>query len=190
MGEIVDEGDGSLVGWESRAGVAELADARDSKSRAIHLACGFDPHLQHHASERFRAAPGFRHGTPCVWPVNPFSPYRLRRQLCAVPGSARRYIFDVESLPVGTMQGTVVERLPMRRPRCDSPLDGLSGERCGLPGSWWLRCSARSIAFLADGDGSARSGGSPEYGGIHAARFKTHRFGLNIDIQGGILGRR
>ena len=30
------------------AGVAELADARDSKSRALHWACGFDPHLQHH----------------------------------------------------------------------------------------------------------------------------------------------
>jgi hypothetical protein len=29
------------------AGVAELADARDSKSRALHWACGFDPHLQH-----------------------------------------------------------------------------------------------------------------------------------------------
>src|SRR5262249_36017757 len=30
------------------AGVAEMADARDSKSRALHWACGFDPHLQHH----------------------------------------------------------------------------------------------------------------------------------------------
>ena len=29
------------------AGVAELADARDSKSRGIHFSCGFDPHLQH-----------------------------------------------------------------------------------------------------------------------------------------------
>ena len=29
------------------AGVAELADARDSKSRALHWACGFDPHLRH-----------------------------------------------------------------------------------------------------------------------------------------------
>ncbi len=31
----------------SRAGVAELADARDSKSRDLHWSCGFDPHLQH-----------------------------------------------------------------------------------------------------------------------------------------------
>jgi hypothetical protein len=31
-----------------QAGVAELADARDSKSRGIHFSCGFDPHLQHH----------------------------------------------------------------------------------------------------------------------------------------------
>src|SRR5690242_11295696 len=30
------------------AGVAELADARDSKSRDLHWSCGFDPHLQHH----------------------------------------------------------------------------------------------------------------------------------------------
>ena len=29
------------------AGVAELADARDSKSRDLHWSCGFDPHLQH-----------------------------------------------------------------------------------------------------------------------------------------------
>ena len=27
--------------------MAELADARDSKSREIHFSCGFDPHLQH-----------------------------------------------------------------------------------------------------------------------------------------------
>jgi uncharacterized protein DUF4440 len=33
--------------WD-RAEVAELADARDSKSRALHWACGFDPHLRHH----------------------------------------------------------------------------------------------------------------------------------------------
>ncbi len=32
-----------------RAGVAELADARDSKSRDLHWSCGFDPHLQHHS---------------------------------------------------------------------------------------------------------------------------------------------
>src|ERR1700739_2315458 len=32
------------------AGGAELADARDSKSRALHWACGFDPHLQHQHS--------------------------------------------------------------------------------------------------------------------------------------------
>ena len=31
----------------TRAGVAELADARDSKSRDLHWSCGFDPHLQH-----------------------------------------------------------------------------------------------------------------------------------------------
>ena len=31
----------------SLAGVAELADARDSKSRDLHWSCGFDPHLQH-----------------------------------------------------------------------------------------------------------------------------------------------
>ena len=29
------------------AGVAELADARDSKSRDLHWSWGFDPHLQH-----------------------------------------------------------------------------------------------------------------------------------------------
>ena len=34
------------------AGVAELADALDSKSSGISLPCGFDPHLQHHL--RFR----------------------------------------------------------------------------------------------------------------------------------------
>ena len=33
------------------AGVAELADARDSKSRDLHWSCGFDPHLQHQASK-------------------------------------------------------------------------------------------------------------------------------------------
>src|SRR5580658_8322705 len=32
----------------AQAGVAELADARDSKSRDLHWSCGFDPHLQHH----------------------------------------------------------------------------------------------------------------------------------------------
>src|SRR6202007_362611 len=32
----------------SRAGVAKLAYARDSKSRASHGACGVDPHLPHH----------------------------------------------------------------------------------------------------------------------------------------------
>ena len=31
----------------TKAGVAELADARDSKSRDLHWSCGFDPHLQH-----------------------------------------------------------------------------------------------------------------------------------------------
>ncbi len=30
------------------AGVAELADAPDSKSGDLHWSCGFDPHLQHH----------------------------------------------------------------------------------------------------------------------------------------------
>src|SRR5687767_4139070 len=30
------------------AGVAKLADARDSKSREGHPSCGFDPHLRHY----------------------------------------------------------------------------------------------------------------------------------------------
>ena len=34
--------------FRTHAGVAELADARDSKSRGIHFSCGFDPHLQYH----------------------------------------------------------------------------------------------------------------------------------------------
>ena len=34
------------------AGVAELADARDSKSRDLHWSCGFDPHLQHQFFQR------------------------------------------------------------------------------------------------------------------------------------------
>ena len=33
-----------------RAGVAELADAPDSKSGETYLSCGFDPHLQHQLS--------------------------------------------------------------------------------------------------------------------------------------------
>jgi hypothetical protein len=37
-----------LVKFLHPAGVAELADARDSKSRDLHWSCGFDPHLQHH----------------------------------------------------------------------------------------------------------------------------------------------
>lgn len=28
--------------------MAELADARDSKSRSLHRECGFDPHFRHH----------------------------------------------------------------------------------------------------------------------------------------------
>jgi hypothetical protein len=31
----------------SRAEVAELADATDSKSVEVHSSCGFDPHLRH-----------------------------------------------------------------------------------------------------------------------------------------------
>ena len=38
----------------SRAGVAKLADARDSKSRAGHPACGFDSLLRHHLAPRVR----------------------------------------------------------------------------------------------------------------------------------------
>ena len=30
------------------AGVAKLADARDSKSRGVQAPCGFDSHLRHH----------------------------------------------------------------------------------------------------------------------------------------------
>ena len=37
---------GSRLTW--KAGVAELADARDSKSRGAYTSCGFDPHLRHH----------------------------------------------------------------------------------------------------------------------------------------------
>ena len=37
--------------------MAELADARDSKSRALHWACGFDPHLQHQFSIVFKVQP-------------------------------------------------------------------------------------------------------------------------------------
>jgi hypothetical protein len=44
----------------TRAGVAELADARDSKSRDLHWSCGFDPHLQHQLSMNR------------VYPLNPF----------------------------------------------------------------------------------------------------------------------
>ena len=36
-----------------RAGVAELADARDSKSREAQTSCGFDPHLRHQVSTGF-----------------------------------------------------------------------------------------------------------------------------------------
>ena len=39
-----------------KAGVAELADARDSKSRGIHFSCGFDPHLQHQTQRNFPTA--------------------------------------------------------------------------------------------------------------------------------------
>ncbi len=42
-----------LMLFLQRAGVAELADARDSKSRDLHWSCGFDPHLQHQQSVRF-----------------------------------------------------------------------------------------------------------------------------------------
>lgn len=33
--------------------MAELADARDSKSRSLHRECGFDPHFRHHLTNRF-----------------------------------------------------------------------------------------------------------------------------------------
>lgn len=40
----------AVLNWlHSCAGVAELADARDSKSRALYGACGFDPLLRHHS---------------------------------------------------------------------------------------------------------------------------------------------
>ncbi len=48
-----------LMVFLQRAGVAELADARDSKSRDLHWSCGFDPHLQHQLSS-FHASSGFR----------------------------------------------------------------------------------------------------------------------------------
>ena len=44
-------------GVASRGEVAELADAPDSKSGALHCACGFDPHLRHHS---FRAGQWIR----------------------------------------------------------------------------------------------------------------------------------
>lgn len=34
--------------WEAYAGVAELADALDSKSSGVHPPCGFNSHLRHH----------------------------------------------------------------------------------------------------------------------------------------------
>ena len=40
--------------------MAELADARDSKSRALHWACGFDPHLQHQTLESALSAKTLR----------------------------------------------------------------------------------------------------------------------------------
>ena len=40
----------------SGAGVAKLADARDSKSRGLQGPCGFDPHLRHHRRRRFDGA--------------------------------------------------------------------------------------------------------------------------------------
>ena len=38
-----------------RAGVAKLADARDSKSREAQTSCGFDPHLRHQSFKHLRA---------------------------------------------------------------------------------------------------------------------------------------
>ena len=43
-----------LVRFLHSAGVAELADARDSKSRGLHWSCGFDPHLQHQRFQKPR----------------------------------------------------------------------------------------------------------------------------------------
>ena len=56
-----------------RAGVAKLADARDSKSRSGHPECGFDSLLRHHRSPSVRSVPheGFRHsaiGAPAPRP--------------------------------------------------------------------------------------------------------------------------
>ncbi len=43
-----------------RAGVAELADAGDSKSPGVHPPCGFDSHLRHHHQDgSLRGRPGF-----------------------------------------------------------------------------------------------------------------------------------
>src|SRR3954452_8490431 len=45
-----------LVKFLHPAGVAELADARDSKSRDLHWSCGFDPHLRHQLCVTYCAA--------------------------------------------------------------------------------------------------------------------------------------
>ena len=45
----------------TRAGVAKLADARDSKSREAQVSCGFDSHLRHHST---RSLPSLARGKP------------------------------------------------------------------------------------------------------------------------------
>ena len=55
------------LGDRPRAGVAKLADARDSKSRGLQGPCGFDPHLRHHRSHQLSS--NMQWASPAHWQV-------------------------------------------------------------------------------------------------------------------------